>query len=90
MPKLSQVKQEKIAEHILHHLFTIAPQAIFTNHLAREVARDEEFTKKILQELEKKSLVTCIKKNSEGLPLKKRKRWRLSDKAYSAYRSQQA
>ncbi|MAE49338.1 hypothetical protein CMI48_00770 [Candidatus Pacearchaeota archaeon] len=90
MPQISQAKKDKIAEHILHHLYSIAPQASFTSHIANEIARDEEFTKKILQGLEKKSLVICIKKNPSGLLLKKRQRWRLSDKAYKAYSKHQA
>tara|TARA_Y100000310_G_scaffold325473_1_gene388994 strand:+ start:152 stop:418 length:267 start_codon:yes stop_codon:yes gene_type:complete len=86
MPQISQAKKDKIAEHILHHLFAISPQAIFTNHIANEIARDEEFTKNLLQNLEKKQLVICIKKNQSGVLLKRRQRWRLSDKAWRAYK----
>ena len=89
MPQISQKKKEKIAEHILHYLFTIAPESKFTSEIAQETARDEEFTKSLLQYLKSKNLVIEINKNPEGEQYKKRQRWRLSDKAYEAYRGRQ-
>ena len=89
MPRLSQQKRDKIAEQILHYLFTIAPQSIFTVFLAREIARDEEFTLTLLKELKRKGLVIEIAKNAQGLNYIRRKRWRLSDQAYSAYQKHQ-
>ena len=87
--KISKEKQEKISEQILAFLFSKNPQPFFTSHLAREMARDEEFTKKILNELKEKKLVNEIKKNSKGLDYKKRTRWKLSQTAYQAYSSKQ-
>ena len=46
--KISEEKKEKISEQILAVLYSLNPQAIFTSNIAKEVARDEEFTKKIL------------------------------------------
>lgn len=88
MPKISQKKQEKIQEQILHHLFSISPQSQFTSEIAQELARDEEFTKKLLKELKSKSLVKEINKNSSGIDYIKRQRWTLTDQAYSAYKNQ--
>lgn len=87
--KISQEKQDKISEQILAHLFSESPKPLFTSHIAQEIARDEEFTKKLLFSLKKKGLVLIIKKNSEGTPYLKRSRWRLSDAAYNAYKSKQ-
>ena len=67
MPKISQQKIEKISEQILSHLFTIFPKQIFTSEIAKESARDEEFTKKLLEELEKKELIIKINKNPQGV-----------------------
>ena len=53
------------------------------------LARDEEFIKKLLLEIKKKKLVEEIKKNSEGTTYLKRSRWKLSDKAYLAYKQHQ-
>ncbi len=89
MPRLSQHKKDKIAEHILHYLFTISPQTQFTNKISQEVARDEEFIKAILKDLESKKLVIPITKNSSGSDYLRRIRWRLSNEAFSAYNKQQ-
>lgn len=84
--KISNEKREKISEQILAYLFSINPKAIFTNNIAREIARDEEFTKKILIDLKKKGLVSEIKKNPLGIEYLKRSRWKISDKAYTIYK----
>lgn len=89
MPKLSKEKKDKISEQILHHLFTLSPQSKFTSEIAREIARDEEFTKALLTELEKKKLIVEINKNPEGIEYTKRQRWRLSNQAYEAYKKHQ-
>ncbi|VVB80547.1 Uncharacterised protein [uncultured archaeon] len=89
MPKLSDKKIEKIQEQILYFLYSIFPKQIFTADIAREIARDEEFTKKMLQELEKKTLVIKIDKNSEGIKYEKRLRWRISNNAYEIYNAHQ-
>jgi hypothetical protein len=89
MPQISSKKEEKIKESILLFLFQSSPKSIFTAHISQELARDEEYVKKLLLELEVKSLVVSVKKNQEGLEYKKRMRWRLSDKAYSLYKQMQ-
>lgn len=87
--KIFQEKKEKISEQILAFLYSINPRQIFTAHIAKEIARDEEFTKQLLQELQKKNLIVRINKNPKGKIYLKRARWRLSDKAYNSYRNQQ-
>ncbi len=89
MPKLSKEKKDKISEQILHHLFTTSPESKFTSEIAKEIARDEEFTKSILTELMQKKLVVEIKKNPAGIDYAKRQRWRLSNQAYDAYKKHQ-
>jgi len=84
--KISQEKRKRISEHILALLYSNTPRPFFTSFIAREIARDEEFVKKLLLELKNKNLVVEIKKNPQGKPYKKRSRWKLSDVAYSAYR----
>lgn len=89
MPNISQAKKDKIAEQILHHLFSVAPQPLFTAEIAREIARDEEFTKNILSELKSKGLITEVIKNPSGEDYIRRRRWRLSNPAYEAYSNKQ-
>ena len=90
MPRLSNEKRDRISEQILHHLFTISPEPKFTSEIAREVVRDEEFTKTMLTELQKKALVIEIKKNKKGVNYLKRQRWRLSNQAFEAYKKHQS
>ena len=90
MPTISKVKKDKISEQILHHLFTISPESSFTVGIARETARDEEFIKAMMLELEKKKLVICIDKNSQGIKYARRQRWRLSNEAFDVYKRHQS
>ena len=87
--KLSLLKREKIFEQILAHLYFINPRPEFTSHIAREIARDEEFVKLLLFELTKKGLVVEVGKNKVGKTYKKRRRWILSERAYHAYKTSQ-
>lgn len=87
--KISNKKREKISEQILAFLYSINPKSIFTSHIAQEIARDEEFIKKILQELKNKKLVAEIKRNPKGIPYKRRTRWKLSDITYQTYKDKQ-
>jgi predicted transcriptional regulator with HTH domain len=85
--KLSQTKKDKISEQILSHLYHVFPQSRFTAEIARELARDEEFIKALMLELQKKNLVAAVKKNPEGIDYERRIKWRLSNNTYSAYKS---
>ena len=85
MPIISKQKKDKISEQILHHLFSISPDSQFTVAIAKETARDEEFVKALLLDLEKKGLIISISKNKSGKEYTKRMRWRLSNTAHDAY-----
>ena len=85
--KISNEKREKIEEQILSLLFFNSPRLMFTFHVAKEIARDEEFVKGMLNDLKDKGLVVCVNKNPKGVSYKKRTRWKLSDKAYQAYKA---
>ena len=63
---ISKEKKEKISEQILAHLYLTNPKPLFTFHIAREIARDEGFVKKLLIDLKKKGFVTEITKNPQG------------------------
>ena len=87
--KISQQKREKISEQILVVLYSKSPQPLFTSHIAREIARDEEFIKNILLKLKDKNILTEIKKNSRGKQYKRRSRWKLTEQAYNIYKDHQ-
>ena len=84
--KICQQKRDKISEQILALLYSISPKTLFTSHVAREIARDEEFTKKLLLELKDKNMVVEVNKNTLGRLYRRRARWRLSNQAYKAYK----
>lgn len=85
MTKVSDANIEKIKESILSILYHNSPKAMFGAEIAREIIRDEEFAKKLLIELEKKGLVTSIRKNPNGINYVRRARWRLTSQAFKAY-----
>jgi len=87
--KISKQKREKISEQVLAYLYSQNPKSLFASYIALEIARDEEFIKKILLDLKKKSLVIEIKKNSKGIDYKRRSRWKLTDNAYESYKKAQ-
>jgi hypothetical protein len=86
MPRISQAKKEKISEQILNYLFSISPEAVFTNKIAQETARDEEFTKALLLELKAKNLIIEINKNQKGVTYIRRQRWLLSDQVFNVFK----
>ena len=88
--KISNEKKEKISEQILAFLYSINPKSLFTSSIAKEMARDEEFVKKLLLELKDKKLVIEINRNPKGIPYIKRARWKLSDEAYKSYKYHQS
>ena len=87
--KISKEKRDKIFEQILAFLYSKSPQPKFTYHIAQELARDEEFIKKLLLELKDQKLVVEIKKNPKGVHYLRRTRWGLSDATYNSYKQSQ-
>jgi len=87
--KISEKKREKISEQILALLYSVTPKAIFTSHIAQEIARDEEFVKGLLLDLKNKKLVIERKKNPKAILYLKRTRWKLSDRVYEIYKQNQ-
>lgn len=86
MSKLSKEKREKIMSNILSLLFHKYPAALFTSQISHEEARDEEFVKSLLIDLQNKNLVKAIRKNSKGDNYIRRIRWSLTNKAYNTYK----
>lgn len=85
--RISVEKKNKITEQVLSYIYSRFPYYPFTAEIAREVARDEEFIKKLLFDLKERSLLVSITKNNRGEPFTRRIRWRLSNKVYDIYSS---
>jgi hypothetical protein len=86
---ISKEKKEKISDQILAYLYSTNPKPLFTFYIAKEIARDEEFVKKLLIELKKKDFIVEVTKNPQGKEYTKRSRWKLSDKVYLLYKQKQ-
>ncbi len=86
MPSISKEKIKKIKENIIFFLFNSFPKALFTSEIASEIARDEEFTKKILLDLEKEKIIIKITNNSQGKHYIKRVRWSIPKNVYENYK----
>ncbi len=84
--RLSKEKRDKISEQILSYLYHNFPNSFFTATISKEIARDEEFIKAMMKELQDKKLVSCIRKNPNGTLYSRRCRWSLAPKAYDAYK----
>jgi len=78
MSKISDKKIEKIKSDILAILYEKNLKPFYTFQIAEEVARDDEFTLKLLKVMEKNGLVKQANKGS-------RRKWIMSDNAYKAY-----
>ncbi len=89
MPQISKQKEEKISEQILFYLYNVFPKQVFTSDIAKEIARDEEFVKRLLMQLDKKELIVKVNKNSNGQTYSRRMRWRLSNKIHQVYSKHQ-
>jgi predicted transcriptional regulator with HTH domain len=87
--RISQSKKNRIVEQILSFLFHNFPNTPFTAEIAREIARDEEFVKKLLFELKEKNLVVVVRKNNKGELFTRRLKWKLTNSVYDIYKSKQ-
>ena len=88
--RISQEKKDKIIEQILNYLYQVFPKYPFTAEIAQEMARDEEFIKRLLTDLKEKNLIVAIKKDKKGNVFSRRVKWKLSSKAYDVFHARQA
>ena len=78
MSKISEKKKDKIKGEILRVLYEIFPEQLFTNKIAEEVARNNEFVLKLLKEMEE---LKWVKKSKRIAKTK----WGLSLEIYNQY-----
>ena len=62
MSKISEKKKDKIKGEILRVLYESFPNSLFTNKIADEIARNNEFVLKLLNEMEN---LKWVKKNKK-------------------------
>jgi len=78
MSKLSEKTIKNIKEQLINMIFENSPKSLYTNELASLLARDEEFTKRLLLELKDQGLVEPVSKNPKGKNFLIRRRWKLT------------
>ena len=57
MSRISERNISKIKEYIIRVLYDEYPQAIYSNYISKQEARDHEFIMKLLKELENNGIV---------------------------------
>jgi Mn-dependent DtxR family transcriptional regulator len=77
MSRISQKNKEKIAKQIYDLLKISDP--LFTAEIARQISRDEEFVKKLLEEMRDLGIVKMINQNTYGQEYSRRRKWKLAD-----------
>ncbi len=76
MSRISKKNFERIASDVASALYSHYPVPLTTRAVAREVARDNEFTKRVLLFLESRKIVLSVKKDYERWV-----KWKLSKAA---------
>lgn len=66
MVKLSQKTMVLLKNDLMAILYENQLRPLFTNQIATELRRDNEFTKRLLLKLKKEGLVQEIRKNKRG------------------------
>ena len=87
MSQISKKKVDKIKEDVLSVLFESGLRGLFTKQISDEIARNDEFVLKLLQDLEKQNVIKQIKNTKKGTQFIRRKQWTMTDKAYETYKS---
>jgi len=88
MVKLSKKTTGLLRDDIISVLYSNSLRPLFTNEIATELRRDNEFVKKLLLDLKKEGLVELVQKNNKGQNYLTHQKWRIPPKVLAAYKSQ--
>lgn len=84
MVRLGEEKRVRLKEEILSILNESPLKARFTNEIAKELIRDNEFTLKLLMEMRDNGHLKEIRVNKGSY--KVRRKWRISDVVLNGWR----
>lgn len=87
MVRLSTKTIQLLKDDIISILYDQPLRPMFTNQIANELRRDNEFTKKLLLILKKEGLVEPINKNHKGQEYLTHTKWRIPPKVLKAYKA---
>jgi hypothetical protein len=85
LSRVSQKSFQKVAEQALGILFERYPESLSTNAIAKELGRDNEFAKKVMDFLHEKRYVALSRVSKSGKAFSTRKCWRLSTETHMKY-----
>jgi len=85
MVKLSSKMVSLIKDDILTFLYSNQLKSFFTNHIATEIRRDNEYALKLLLDLKQQGLIEQVKKNKQGKNYLARVKWRIPPSVIQAY-----
>ncbi len=85
MVRLSIQLINLLKDDIISHLYNNQLRSYFTNEIAKEIRRDNEFTLRLLSELKEQGFVEQIKKNKQGKTYLARVKWRIPNNVIKAY-----
>jgi len=81
--KIGKEKEGRIKEDILRFLYDEYPSFHYTNAIAYEVLRDNEFVLRLMRDMLKEDLVSSFNdKGGRGV----RKKWKLREEAFKKYK----
>jgi len=90
MVKLSEKTRNLLKDDIISILYDIYPIALFTNRIAFDLRRNNEFVKGLLLDLKKEGYIEEYCKDKKGFDLVGgRMKWRLSSRYIKALRERE-
>jgi hypothetical protein len=88
MVKLSSKTTSLLKDDIISIIYENQLNPLLTIEIAKELRRDKEFTKSLLEELKKQDVLVEIKKNNKGKNYIKRSRWAINQEVLNKFQNE--
>lgn len=88
MVKLSSKTITLLKDDIISIIYENQLNPLLTIEIAKELRRDKEFTRALLEELKKQDILVEIKKNNKGKEYIKRSRWSIKPELIKNYENE--
>jgi len=88
MVKLSSKTLNLLKDDIISILYEDSLKPLLTIEIARELRRDKEFTKELLNKLKEQEILIEIKKNNKGKDYIKRSRWTINPEVLKKFQNE--
>lgn len=88
MVKLSLKTISLLKDDIISIIYENQLNPLLTIEIAKELRRDKEFTRVLLEELKKQDILIEIKKNNKGKDYIKRSRWAIKPEVINTFKNE--